>query len=294
MAPLVSVVIPAYRQAAYLGAALRSVLAQAGPPLDVIVVDDGSPDDTGAVAAGFGDQIRYIAQPNGGASKARNTGLRAARGEFVALLDADDLCLPGRLASQAALLQANPGAGLVASDALHLAEEQLIGLRSLAYGRPPWRSFRWHTVEYCATTSTVMLRRSAWEAVGGFEESLHREHWGGEDWLFFVRLSLAHDLLYQPFPTIIYRVHPASGSTDAARVHAGNRRASALAVEWEHFPRYPAHFRARLLYYRCATAWRTEPRPAALRYLLRAVLTDPGQLPYGWRVLGQGLRGRRP
>ncbi len=93
-AGMVSFVIPNYNHARYLGQAIASALAQTYPNVEVIVVDDGSTDDSRAVAAAFGDRIRYIYQQNAGLSAARNTGVRAAQGEYIALLDADDLVEP--------------------------------------------------------------------------------------------------------------------------------------------------------------------------------------------------------
>jgi len=90
-APRVSVVIPVYNQANYVSDAIQSVLDQTYPDYEVIVIDDGSTDDTRDVVAGFGDGIRYIWQKNLGLSAARNAGIKAARGEYIALLDSDDL-----------------------------------------------------------------------------------------------------------------------------------------------------------------------------------------------------------
>ncbi len=109
-APTISVIVPAYNCGRYLGEALDSVLAQTLPPHQVIVVDDGSTDDTPARCAAYGDRITYVRQENKGVAAARNTALELARGEYVALLDADDVCTPDRLAKQAAALRANPDA----------------------------------------------------------------------------------------------------------------------------------------------------------------------------------------
>jgi len=104
MATFVSVIIPCYNQARFLAEAIQSALDQDYPNKEVIVVNDGSPDNTREVAAAFGDRIIYIEQPNNGAAGARNAGIRASKGEYIAFLDADDVCLPGRLALQAAIL----------------------------------------------------------------------------------------------------------------------------------------------------------------------------------------------
>ena len=114
--PLVSVAIPAYNAAATLGEALDSVLNQTYPRLEIIVVDDGSSDGTAAILQSYGTRIRTISQANAGLAGARNAGLLAARGELIALFDADDLCMPTRIAAQASFLQALPHVMLCASD----------------------------------------------------------------------------------------------------------------------------------------------------------------------------------
>lgn len=112
-----SVVIPAYQAAAWLPAALASVLAQDPPPFEVVVVDDGSTDDTPAVLAAHADRVRAFHQPNGGEAAARNRGVHEARGDYVVYLDADDEFLPGRLAALHAALDADPGLDIVTTDA---------------------------------------------------------------------------------------------------------------------------------------------------------------------------------
>jgi glycosyltransferase involved in cell wall biosynthesis len=106
----VSVIIPAFNASAYLADAIEAALRQTHPPHQVIVVDDGSTDDTPAICGTFGSRITAIRQANGGEAAARNTALRAATGEYVALLDADDLSAPDRLEKQVAALSARPDA----------------------------------------------------------------------------------------------------------------------------------------------------------------------------------------
>jgi len=104
--PTVSVVIPCYNGGAFLRETLESVLAQTRPALEVIVVDDGSTDDSGALAESFGPPVRVIRQPNQGESVARNRAIAEATGEWVAFCDADDTWLPAKLAEQAKLMAA--------------------------------------------------------------------------------------------------------------------------------------------------------------------------------------------
>ncbi len=108
MSITVSVVIPAYNAGKYIGRAIDSVLAQTRPADEIIVVDDGSTDNTAEVAHGYGDKVRFIRQENAGASVARNTGIEAATGEWIAFLDADDEWLPQKLKLQTEHLRRNP------------------------------------------------------------------------------------------------------------------------------------------------------------------------------------------
>src|SRR5512143_4014499 len=113
--PLVSVVMPVYNGARYLRQALESALNQTYRPLEIIVVDDGSTDETSAILAEFGSRIRAIRQKNPGSAAARNAALQAAHGEIIAFLDADDLWLPQKLEVQVAYLRAHPDVELVAT-----------------------------------------------------------------------------------------------------------------------------------------------------------------------------------
>ncbi len=108
---LVSTVIPVFNAASFIARAVDSVLAQTYPNVEIIVVNDGSTDDTGAHLLAYGHRIRVIEQENAGLSAARNAGIRATRGDLVAFLDADDWWLPSKLERQVALLDANPRLG---------------------------------------------------------------------------------------------------------------------------------------------------------------------------------------
>lgn len=113
---LVSVVIPAYNAVTTLAETLRSVFAQTYRPIEIVVVDDGSTDDTWALLQSFGIAVRAIHQVNSGIGIARNTGVNAARGAYIALLDADDLCEPERIAVELHFLQTHPDILLCSSD----------------------------------------------------------------------------------------------------------------------------------------------------------------------------------
>ena len=104
----ISVIIPAYNAAEHLGRAIDSILAQTRPPDEIIVVDDGSTDNTPQIATTYGEKVTLLQQQNAGVSAARNTGIKAARSEWIAFLDADDKWLPEKLEKQSALLKRNP------------------------------------------------------------------------------------------------------------------------------------------------------------------------------------------
>ena len=112
MPPLISIIIPAYNAAPWIAETIKSALAQTWPQIEILVVDDGSTDATASIVRQFTvDRLRVISQPNAGASAARNTGLRAAAGDYIQFLDADDLLAPEKIARQISLLaDAPPGA----------------------------------------------------------------------------------------------------------------------------------------------------------------------------------------
>lgn len=189
----VAFVIPAYQAAAVVERAIASARAQSAPADEIIVVDDGSRDETAALAEASG--ARVIRQINGGPAAARNTGINAAEAEWIALLDADDISRPDRLERQRAHL-ADPRVALIAG--LSAREDRISPLppEAIGFGTLWLRNY--------IPTSTVLLRKAAWEAVGGFDES--RDLIGVEDYNLWLRL--AHAGWYftiLPEPLVDYR-----------------------------------------------------------------------------------------
>ena len=161
----VSVVIPVYNCAKYLGEAIESVLKQTEPPYEIVVLDDGSTDETSTVASSFGNRIRYFWQENRGLSSARNAGQAMAQGMYTAFLDSDDLWLPNKLALQRSALDRSPETAMVfghleqfTSPDLSADEARSIKIKEGA--TPGWLA------------STVMVRRSAFEQIGPFDETI--------------------------------------------------------------------------------------------------------------------------
>lgn len=174
--PRVSVVIPTYNYARFVCNAVDSVLSQTYQDYEIIVVDDGSRDDTGDVLAPYGDLIRYIRQENAGPSTARNNGIGLARGEFIAFLDADDLWLPHKLENQVRFLDANPEFGMVFSDMSHCVDGDMVhtsylrerGYRYVAQGSIYNNLLK----EGFIFTPTVMLRSKCLDLVGTFDVTM--------------------------------------------------------------------------------------------------------------------------
>jgi glycosyltransferase involved in cell wall biosynthesis len=180
---LVSVIMPAYNGQEYIREAIESVLAQTYRPVEVLVVDDGSPVSMEAAVSGFGPEVRYLRQENGGTASARNTGWRAASGEFIALLDQDDLWLPHKLELQVPRFAEDPRIGLVTAwmEVFDSATREPKGLY-----RPPAEITVHDVLGFnLPPVQTMIFRRSALEKIGGFDASLR----GTDDWDINIRIA---------------------------------------------------------------------------------------------------------
>ncbi|HEX6047386.1 MAG TPA: glycosyltransferase family A protein, partial [Pyrinomonadaceae bacterium] len=194
--PLVSVIIPAYNASEFIGETLDSVFAQTFTDFEVIVINDGSPDtqELERVLQRFpcagAPRLRYIRQENKGAAAARNTGLRAAAGELVAFLDADDTWLARFLEKQTAFLKSS-GADFVFCDALLFGNSLLAG-RTFMQVQPPTAEVTPEnllSVKVTVLTSTVVARRAPVLEVGLFDESMRRGH-DFDLWLRLAKLGI--------------------------------------------------------------------------------------------------------
>jgi glycosyltransferase involved in cell wall biosynthesis len=211
--PLVSVIIPTYNHARFVTQTVNSALAQTYPHVEVIVVDDGSVDDTRAVLDHYGQQISYLYQENRGPSAARNLGVRAARGDYFLFLDADDAVPPNKLDLQVSLLEARPDFGLVYSGWQYVDEG---GTQILGEGRPGKQGQVLKEL-LCRTLSfppaAAVVRRKCLERVGLFDESLR----GTEDTAMWTRIAAAgYAFGYADRPLLQYRVVKGSVSSNNA------------------------------------------------------------------------------
>lgn len=217
MLPVVSVVIPTYNHAEYVLETLGSVFAQTFTDFEVLVVNDGSPDDTAQrlrplVADG---RIRYFEQSNLGQSSARNRGLAEARGEFVALLDDDDLWPSDKLAWQVDALRVHPDWTTVGGPAEIIeidgsrgdggsrAEQPVLWSVADLFGGNPMRS-----------PGQSLVRRAALEAIGGLDPKI----WGSDDWDLWMRLVAQGPLAMMNRCALYYRMHTTNASHQASRM----------------------------------------------------------------------------
>ncbi len=287
--PRISVIIPAYRAAATIARAVESVLAQTVRAAEILVVDDGSPDDLAAALAPYGKRVTLVRQPNGGAASARNLGIERARGDFIAFLDADDYWEPEKLEWQLAVFERHPELGLVAGQ---YSVQQPDGVKRRAGLRSgPERFERVQRARGAAAfraaaevwTGTVLVRREALgdeRFVSGLEPAEDRDLW--------VRL-IAKTPMYlcsEPLATAV--------------LEAGSLSRSNLARDINNMRRVVDRNRQRLglrgsLFWRSHTYYRWAgcddcPR-RALAQLARSLLYWP--LPYPrWSVVIPGARAK--
>ena len=181
--PLVSVVIPAYNGRELIARTIESILAQTWPAVEVIVVDDGSTDGTSEVVARFGDRIRFFQQKNSGCAAARNLGLLHAKGEFVAVLDQDDLWVPHKLERQIPRFGEDPKIGVVYAG----IEFFLIHSGEVTATYYPSEEPTVHDVlgHMTLALQTMVFRRSALDQIGLFDASLV----GTDDWDISIRMA---------------------------------------------------------------------------------------------------------
>ena len=209
----ISCIIPVFNGERYLPEAVESALSQTCPPFEIIIADDGSTDGTAEIAARYGARVRYVKQENSGAAAARNLGLRAARGEFIAFLDADDLWHVEKLARQMARFQQRPELDLC------IAHLQNFWIPELATEKSRFEGHRLAEVLPGYVTSTLLARRQLFERIGEFNAGLRLGD--GTDW--FLRAA-EHGAVMELLPDVLLyrRMHEHNISMEA-----GSRRMTA-------------------------------------------------------------------
>ncbi len=203
MKDFVSIVIPAYNKADWTIKTVESVLAQTYPQIEIIVVDDGSTDDTPRAMERFAGRIRYVRKANGGACSARNLGIKEGKGEFVGFLDCDDLYLPQKVEESVCFLKQNPLVGMVHTAAYFIDEQDQVTGR---YSHPKSRTAGWIAKRLAGgnyiCNSTVLLRRECLDKTGLFDESI----FSPADWDLWLRVAEQYPIGYIDQPLTQYRV----------------------------------------------------------------------------------------
>jgi glycosyltransferase involved in cell wall biosynthesis len=218
--PRVSVIVPAYNAAAYLPDAIDSVVRQTYTDWELVVVDDGSVDNTRSLVGSYGarlqDKLRYVYQPNRGLPAARNAAIRNSRGEFIALLDADDRCMPRRLELSVAALDRHPRAGLVHGRvtridvAGNLIDRPQLDSRYLS-GNIKRHLYTRRAHIFCPT---AMFRKHCITAVGYFDETMRAT----EDRDMWFRIAEKFEVAFVDEVLSQYRLSPSAMSRDLNRM----------------------------------------------------------------------------
>ena len=214
---LISVIIPTYNRAAYIAEAIRSVQAQTFRGVEIIVADDGSTDNTAEIVAGFGDVVTYITLPHQGLPAAtRNAGLRAARGEFVAFLDSDDLFLTNKLVLQLAAFEAHPEAGLIYSNGHFFRDDpgQPTGYVLDGLPTPSGDVFPELLRGNFMSTPIVLVRHACLDTVGMYDE--RPDFFAVEDYDLWLRIAAQFPVIYAHGNVAAIRRHQQSISRDVA------------------------------------------------------------------------------
>jgi glycosyltransferase involved in cell wall biosynthesis len=222
--PVVSVIIPAYQAARHINETIDSVLRQTYGAFEIIVVNDGSPDteELERVLAAYGDRVIYLKQKNSGPASARNTGIRAARGEYIAFLDSDDIYLPEHLQEQLTFMQ-NGAYDFVYADALLFGRSPLAGhtFMELVPSEGEVSLETLLAAQCTVITSTVVARKQPVLDAGLFDEQ-HSYIIPAEDYDLWLRLAQQGTrMAYQKKPLIKHRKHGESLSANSARALEG-------------------------------------------------------------------------
>lgn len=220
----VSIIIPAYNSAEYIKQAVDSALGQTYKNVEIVVVDDGSTDNTAGVLAPYikENNIKYIHQENEGAGMARNKGINNSSGEIVAFLDADDIWMPDKLEKQIPLLS-NPDIGVVYSD-IEIFGDSFVALRHSEIASGFYRgNILKHLIKgNFIPTSSVVMRRSIFGIIDGFADN--SRFYTVEDYEFWLRVATITKFDYVSDSLVKYRVHKDQLSGSRVKTHASLAR----------------------------------------------------------------------
>ena len=229
----ITLVIPTYNRGALIAATIDSALNQQHPFEQIIVVDDGSTDNTANVLAEFGDRITVLNVPNGGVQQARNAGVRAAASDWVALCDSDDLLLPSYSATLTQHLRMDPACDAIYCNFIPFTEsrdqaDKFSGAPVGFFDGARRSGDMWQDIPDLYERTVIfqplfpsgsVIRKSLYEAIGGYDARFNRV--GAEDWEFTLRLIAAGRLALCAVPLVRIRKHDSNDSIDNLRQNSG-------------------------------------------------------------------------
>lgn len=224
----ISVIIPTYNRGAFTNEAVKSVLAQSYKDYEIIVVDDGSTDDTKEQLHEFGNQIQYIYQKNQGPSAARNTGIQLAKGKYIAFCDSDDRFLPTKLEKQMEFIQKNPDCRFLYTWYYNVNEKG-----EMTKLRKPLTCKNQEHLQYCLfsrkftiRTSTLLVEKSCFKKAGLFNEKF----WYSQDWDMWLRLAAYYPGYCLEESLSEYWLHGENRSSLSVKVHHPEIRENTLKL----------------------------------------------------------------
>jgi glycosyltransferase involved in cell wall biosynthesis len=219
----VSVIIPTYNYGRFIQEAVSGVLRQTLAPREIVVVDDGSTDDTQDALTEFGDFVRYIRQENQGVCAARNTGVANSSGDYIAFADADDVWLPEKLEKQMAKFAGDSEIGLVHCGMREFEGKTGETVRFRLEGEEGWLAnelLLWESAAINVSGSAIVVSREAFERVGGFDRAIKV----GEDWDFCYRVAKDFKVGFVPEVLVDYRSLGANAHGNVAEMELGMGR----------------------------------------------------------------------
>ena len=287
--PMASVIIPTYNRERIIKRAIQSVLTQTFQDFEIVIVDDGSTDGTKTVVESFSDpRIRYLQhERNRGAAAARNTGIKAACGEYLAFLDSDDEWLSNKLSEQMSVLVKAPigvSASCTGYDA-HLLESGMI-LRKVPHQPSSW--LKHFLLQGCEVSpgATLLAHRSVFEKIGLFDEAFFRY----EDWDWLIRYAKHYDLVFigKPLAQVYVGSRPRGGPLEQSTVHFIEKYFKDL----QRFGSYQRRKTIARLWFQVTEAYFREGKfGKGFRFFFKAFLQNPIQRPGLYLLLVDAMFG---
>ncbi len=229
--PLVSVIIPTYNRTQYICEAVDSVLAQTYRNIEVIVVDDGSTDNTEEILSQYDSKIKYVFQNNAGPSAARNNGIKQARGDLLAFLDSDDIWFPEKLERQIQLMKQSRNTGLVSCGSYIInVSGEITASPIIKKNHENKKLFLKELMVHNVVSgggSAALIKKKCFEELGLFSENL----WIGEDWDMWIRIAKHYDIRFVEEPLIKCRAHGNNLHANTSRIEADAKQVVARNIE---------------------------------------------------------------